>query len=306
MELYTGQPTDGDRVKMTLAGKDGCKVDLLVDRADFSLLESRHKRSFFKVSRKEALIEKIEAVRDTAALEALAKKYYMCDVCELGEINLHGAIKLFKVITELLYRFPMLRSRLCYIGDFSGYKRALSALSDGDVSLVRAFGLQHLGSVESISTISRLTLDSLVEMSCVDGECMASAISAFGLLDAMVLNPKSFGGYDYIRMINGLRENERLGFHPKGCNTAESVIYHEAGHMLDYLTSASSDCHIKGLYNSLGREKIIKELSEYASVSLDEFIAEAFCEYMSSQSPRPLSREVAQILKSAYERTYLS
>ena len=306
MELYNGQPTGDGRVKMTLTGASGDRVELLVDSADFSLLDSRHKRSFFKVCKKEALLEKIDLARNTDEIEAIAKKYYLCDVCELGELNLHGAIKLFKVVVELLYRYPMLRSRFCYIGSFSGYKKALAALKDRDREMVVAFGLQHLGSIESISHISKMTLGSLVDMNYVGGECMASAISAFGLLDAMVLNPQSFGGYDYVRMINSLRENERQGFHPVGCNTAESVIYHEAGHMLDYLASASADSALVALYNSLDKGRIEKELSGYAASSIAEFIAEAFSEFMTSERPRALSREVSKILSEAYERAYLS
>ena len=103
-------------------------------------------------------------------------------------------------------------------------------------------------------------------------------------------------------------------FHPEG-TTADSVIIHEMGHAIDNYVSKkiidSFDYSWRGeristrIWNSdikSGKKsgnhvtgKSIKEgLSGYASKNHEEYIAEAFAEFVTSSNPRPLAKKIGR------------
>ena len=90
--------------------------------------------------------------------------------------------------------------------------------------------------------------------------------------------------------------SEKYGYHPKGCNTIESVIDHEMGHLLDAEYGVSKTKQIKNLKNGLTSTEIKKGLSEYATRSESEFIAEAWTEFLNNKEPRPIAKYVGSLI----------
>ena len=88
------------------------------------------------------------------------------------------------------------------------------------------------------------------------------------------------------------------GTFPKGTSIG-SLVTHEIGHALDEMLELSKDSEIKELYKPA---EAIKELSFYAGIGgIEEFVAEAIAEYVSSETPRPLCKKVGEILDRKYK-----
>lgn len=126
----------------------------------------------------------------------------------------------------------------------------------------------------------------------------------------LTLNKKVYS--DYKAFSDLCLKNVKNGWLPKGTN-ADSVLMHEYGHTLDfYLTngikvfgvdkkgnniSASKELKKRVLKSlKLNKYDIEKELSAYATKNDVEWFAEAFCEYMDSDNPRPMAKELGKQL----------
>ena len=88
------------------------------------------------------------------------------------------------------------------------------------------------------------------------------------------------------------------GIFPKGTSVG-SLVTHEVGHALDEMLGLAQDDELKSLYSPT---VAVNELSYYAFTGgYEEFIAEAISEYVSSESPRPLSKKVGEIVDRKYK-----
>ncbi len=300
VNCYGNAAEGGGLTKLTLCGINGEEAVLELDEEQEGMLRSRFSRSFYVRCKKEKILYEIENVKDGAALKALAKKYYFCDTCDFDNINLYGAKRVLKVVVEALYRYPRLRSKLCYIGSHSGFEKLLIALEEGDPAVLNQFNLQYICTGENAKKLGALVHHLLTNIMNNHEVYIASAMSAYGLFDAVLLDQNDYDGYSYLTLVSLLRKNEAVGFHPKGCHTPESVVYHELGHLLDKMCGLSEKFGFKSYYKGLSREEIRFGLSEYALVSPEEFIAEAFSEYMSNPEPRAIAAKVGALLDSAY------
>ena len=92
------------------------------------------------------------------------------------------------------------------------------------------------------------------------------------------------------------------GFHPINCETIKSIVDHELGHQLDALLDLSSD---KGIIDiRKATQDIEKELSGYAKTNIAEFIAEAWAEYRNNPNPRPVAKQVGDLIRERYAARY--
>lgn len=131
---------------------------------------------------------------------------------------------------------------------------------------------------------------------------VATALYAFGLLDAVLLDRHDYNSNAYLDLLVDVQYAEKVGFHPKKCNTPESLIFHELGHLLDNMCGLSENSEFKAYYRTLTNSAIKDGLSEYALTSMDEVIAEAFAEYMCNPTPRPIALKIGQMLDRLYKK----
>jgi len=87
-------------------------------------------------------------------------------------------------------------------------------------------------------------------------------------------------------------------WHPMKCDTTKACFDHEFGHVIDDIYGISYNPNIKKLYNSLSEEKMKSSLSGYANTNINEFIAEAWSEYLNNPKPRAVSKEVGDLIMS--------
>ena len=100
-------------------------------------------------------------------------------------------------------------------------------------------------------------------------------------------------------------------FHPKGTDSSglygagEAIVMHELWHALDKMLSISDSAEFQNLrYRGLASVDIAKEVSRYATTNNEEFIAEAFCEYKLSASPRPVAMAIGHVIDNAYRQKF--
>lgn len=301
---YSCNAADGCKnYALTLYGNYGNKVTLELNEKQYTLIESRITRSFYVRCAKDKILSEIDNAGNYAILENIAKKYYLCDASSFDGINLYGVKRLLKVIVEVLYKYPKLRSKLCFIGTHHAMERLLVKMEQGDKEILNDFNLQYICSVENAEKLGGIVHSILTRLIDEHEGYVATAMCAFGLLDAVLLDKNDYEGYAYLEFVSGLRRNEAMGFHPKGCHTPESVVYHELGHLLDDMCGLSESPDFKAYYDTLTTGDIKYGLSEYANESPKEFIAEAFAEYMCNPKIRPIARRVGELLNKAYADT---
>ena len=89
------------------------------------------------------------------------------------------------------------------------------------------------------------------------------------------------------------------------CDTIRYVLDHEIGHQLDYMLGISEQTNIQKLFNSMDKNTITNELSEYAWNNTNEkvyaeFIAEGWAEYCNNPKPRKVAKEIGQTIERRY------
>jgi len=297
---YKNDCNDVTEYEITFCGDGDDKVTLQLNDNQFSLIQSRFCRSFYIRCRKGKILTEIERAKNYKELEVLAQKYYFCDACDFSEINIYGTKRALNVITEVLYKYPKLRSKFCYIGTHSGFERLLKKLKDGDIEVLNRFNLQYICSFENAKQLGSLAYNSLQKLMAEHDSYIATAMCVFGLFDAILLDQNDYEGYAYIQSVSDIRNSEVVGFHPKGCNSPESIVYHEVGHLLDDMCEFAESEELDNFYKKFTNEEIKDGLSEYALTSKEEFIAEAFAECMCSQTPREIAKTTMQLLNKFY------
>lgn len=288
--------------RFTLFGKDNERVEIELNETQLLLIESRLKRSFYVRCKKERVLQEIGAAESCADLERVAKKYYFCDVCCFTGMNLYGVKRVLNVIAEALYKYPKLRSKLCFIGTVHGMEKLVAKMENGKQEVLNDFCLQYICSQENARKLGkaiRKIMKNLIEKN--DGY-IALAMCVYGLFDSILLDRNDYGGYSYIGFVSNLRKNEEIGFHPAGSRAPEFVVYHELGHLLDDLCRLSENAAFSSYHKSLSAGEIKTGLSGYALESPKEFIAEAFGEYMVSPAPRPIAARIGEMLDKAYAK----
>lgn len=291
----------GETYRLTLCGA-GEEVTLELDETQISLVESRLNRAFYVRCHKQVVLQEIDNAGNYLALEKLARKYYLCDACSFADINLYGVKRILKVIVEALYKYPRLRSKLCFIGTHQTLEKLFIKLEEGDEDVLKSFNLQYIYTKQNAQKLGRVIHNILTSLIAQHEGYVATAMCAFGLFDALLLDENDYNGYAYLDFISLLRKNEASGFHPVGCHTPESIVYHELGHLLDDMCDLCNSGEFTSYYNGLSALDIKSGLSEYALESPMEFIAEAFAEYMCNPAPRPIAAKVGNLLDTAYAK----
>ena len=111
-------------------------VTLLLDRQQYSMLNSRCSRQYLALCKEDRMYEQIDAAANCQQLENLVRRYSICDVCDFSDINLYGVKRALKVLVRVLYRYPKLRSKLCYIGSPNKYLSKMDNLARGEESVL--------------------------------------------------------------------------------------------------------------------------------------------------------------------------
>ncbi len=107
-----------------------------------------------------------------------------------------------------------------------------------------------------------------------------------------------------------VQRNEKTGWFTKGAKDFGYIMTHELGHEVDKLINFRNNPAFIAIYereHAKGIESVIKNLSTYgataggkASHKPTEMIAEAWAEFITSDSPRPLAKELGELMLKEY------
>lgn len=291
----------GVSFSLTLCSIDNVTVELVLTEKEFVMLSARFNRSFYVRCKKEKILLEIDNASTCGQLEEIAIKYYLCDCCDFTDINLYGVKRLLKVVVNAMYRYPKLRSKLCYIGTHSALEKRLIRMKEGELETLRDFNLQYICTEQNAKKLGDMAAKMLASIIRDHESYVATTLFAFGLFDSVLLDKNDYDGYAYIRFVSCVRRDEATGYHPKGCFSPESIVYHEIGHLLDELCGLANREEFTNYYDSLSQEEIKNFLSIYALKSPAEFIAEAFAEYMCNPTPRHIAVKVGEMIDYFYD-----
>ena len=242
--------------------------------------------------------------RTATTLEELTKicnKLNIADVIFLGQMD----IKLCKYALTALYRtlriYPEMRPFINYFGTwngFVGYKRPLF--------------------VKKYPNLPRDAVDFYIKTSDQQAEDAREIFKQGGGIGLAMKFGIIYGPKEYMIgavLVNGktfhedkeqqeLQYNERMGFHPQGCNTIKSVIDHELGHMMDFNLGISDSPVFRRFISQYSVMDLKRGLSEYCVYTgqpdLREVLAEGYSEYRNNPNPRPIAMAIGQMVDNAY------
>ena len=267
------------------------------------LYESRLNRTLLKRCSESFLLSLLSAANDVKDVEALLFKYGLCDYCDFQGLNLEITKFLVESVILLTYKYPRLRSRVCFLGSKRGFFSALDSLIELDKNVISRFGVQYICPEEFIREIATMTKNDISSINYNDrsANIWAQAIGICGLFDAIILDEADFSGIGYYKLKENLISSASVGFHPVGCGIPQYIVYHECGHILDLLCGITDDPEYVEYFSSFGETRIKRELSIYGATNIKEFFAEAFAEYMCSDSPRDIARFSGDFLEKKYK-----
>lgn len=263
--------------------------------------EKRAERRFLPHTDESSIKGRIRNCKTTKELEEVSMSYDLCGYANFNGIVLEAAKELMLCIAEMIYTYPKVRSHLDYAGSAQELGPTLGRIKED--GLAKRLGLDFLGqkartqcadflSKEFAATFPRHA--STPEVACF--------IDAFSLCQGIVLDEEEFGSPMRLARLKYMWEaNESSGFHPKGCASLSSIVYHEFGHVVDHLIGFAFSGKFVNYYKNLSVEDRRTGVSEYACTNLEEFVAEAFSEYYCSPSPREIASDVGDMIDELYE-----
>jgi len=264
------------------------------------MFQERIQRKYLIRCRQEKILDEIAGCVQSGDVEKVVVRYDLCDLANMKGLNVATSRMLANIVVGLLYRYPRLRSRICYLGSKSGYHEVIDRLFVGDAATMENFRIQYIftqSDVKQAAAEAKAAIGSFKPEG--DPYFVAQAVSIMGILDAVMLDDADFKGLGYPKLIKTLKYNKEIGFLASA--DIEGVVYHEFGHMLDYMCNIYEHPLFTRYYNSLSPTEIKAGLSEYATTNVREFIAEAFSESSVSRSPRKIAADVGRIINDIYD-----
>ncbi len=265
-------------------------------------MDTRTKRRFVALGPEESLLNRIDKTTTPQEVSQLLVKVGICDCCNFLGANFKTSVMLAKVVVKISCRFPRIRSRFCFVGTKAGYILAMQDICNLNRAVIRQFKVDGICPDKQLISIAGDTLIMIdnTKYNGLTSNVLAQAFSIYGLFDALIIDESDFNGLGYMQLCTNLFQNELTRHTPKGCGNPEAVIYHECGHLLDFLCRASDDPWLTTYFTSFTPEQLARELSSYAATDVEEFLAEGFAEYMCNPSPRPVARELYDFLTKKY------
>ena len=142
------------------------------------------------------------------------------------------------------------------------------------------------------------TAESLQRKGLTNNEELDGVINIINKYAGISLNSNYYNDYD--KIIADRKQQVESGWKPVGCDTMKSVFDHEFGHQIDKLLGISKSKDVKEYFEN-NKASISKNLSEYATVKVEEFIAEAWSEYNNNPKPREISKKVGKFIERSWE-----
>ncbi len=114
-------------------------------------------------------------------------------------------------------------------------------------------------------------------------------------------NAKNYKKFD--PLVRSLDEMIDVRWSSLSDNPIQHLVMHEAGHQIDYAIDFVNSKEFDAIFKKYdkGVDFITENLSEYGAKNKQEFIAEAFAEYITSNNPRPIAVEIGEAMSRLWQ-----
>lgn len=283
----------------------------------------------FRLSQRTQAIPQMISQSSKEELVYMLKDHGMAAQVDFGEMDVRIAREVSQAVFEVKTRYPFLK--LGFVGSTQVRNQMAKEAIQGSIA-------EYLGrfrtanTSESLQQIAERAADFSIERYRPGSSTMAQAampaegrkiprpeagtvmdsnmLEAIGdLMEGGRLQGISFNeswtqengyGTAYEELLEKLKEQEKIGFHPKGSSSVRFLAYHELAHQLDAVLHLSENPEIIAMFQTFQRmspESQKDHLCEYGNEDIGEFIAEAWAESQCSGSPRSMAMKVDEILQ---------
>lgn len=246
------------------------------------------------------VLKAVTEAASSARLDGIAVEYGLCDVSRLEKISVHGAKRILKCLIAVYGEFPRLRAYVTYLGGVREYRDIIARAAMGDGEVKSKLGLDGILNRAEYMQLAAYCLEEVNALVKRREEYFAAALSSGGFFGGIVFDAEKYNPDNYFKSCEAHMIEESQGFNPQGCRNLNSVFYHEAGHLLDYMCGVTESEGFKRLISGYSAESIGRLLSSYAASCPEETVAEAVSEYFCNPKPRAFCLSVMEEVKRAY------
>lgn len=132
------------------SGSGTTRVILTADQ--YAEFQKRGKRKYHALDS----LDKLKAeIADAETLEELidfSLENDICDFCDFKGLHIENARILVSVVTSCCYKYPRVRSNICFIGANDSLCERLKSATNGNTNIIVQFGLEKIiGNVQTLS-----------------------------------------------------------------------------------------------------------------------------------------------------------
>ncbi len=217
--------------------------------------------------------------------------------------NLQIANEWNRGLQDNLRRFPELKDSIRFIGSCQNREKEKINLFFDEVLESYRLRNPHIKSDSILYPYVTKHIEKYY-VKKIPGEVMAQSYftkqKTWNMLNGVTFN----NNRGYKAFMDAVKRDVASGFHPVGTDTVRAILDHEIGHQIDDMLGLKTNPDIIAIW-SRGEEAIKSGLSRYAVKNsspepIREMIAEGWAEYCNNPAPRPIAREIGQIIEREY------
>jgi SPP1 gp7 family putative phage head morphogenesis protein len=219
---------------------------------------------------------------------------------DFGKLDADAVDATVQSIANTSSQFGRFRGSLDFVGSAQARQSSLAASMKGIFEAeAKAQGLTGAQATRYVDIVSKKYKPLLAKIP--DGHYAYHQVSQVpgvaSRVSELVINEK--WGKKSSLLVEQLEDAVERGWHPQGVTNLKGVLDHETTHELDRLYKLGQDSKMTDLWIAAQRQPggIADNLSQYAASNKDEFMAEAWAEYQNNPSPRPLARQVGELIR---------
>ena len=239
--------------------------------------------------------------------EKFAQDNGLARVAKFGKLDIETANEMNKSMLEGIERMPALKGRMSFIGSIQEnnkvfYQEGYLYNLDYYKKVYPFWGeSSHIQIAKKATKMSRAGREYAFARNKVANK--NNWREFYKDSDGIAFNEKWGSVSSVQKLKDSIKKDVRMRYHPEGTEALRSVMDHEIGHQIDYMLNLAKNTQIVKLYKQ-NKPEMTQNLSTYAKKNIKEFIAESWSEYINNPTPRPLAKQVGDIMNAEYQNKF--
>jgi SPP1 gp7 family putative phage head morphogenesis protein len=227
-------------------------------------------------------------------------------VAKFGKLDVAIANEMNQSMLENIERMPALKGRMSFIGSAQENGRLWNAANyNYTLDQVEKIypGMNEFDQQRIAKRNAKKTKTSGNTYAFARDKNKGQAAEFFKDVDGIAYNEAWGKKASVDKFKAALARDVENGWHPVGTENLRSVMDHEIGHQIDYMLGLSKNPELIKLFRE-NRENMREVLSAYANKNIAEFIAESWGEYINNPTPRPLAKQIGDLMNAEYAKQF--